>query len=118
MQTDQELLTEMYTAFNARNIDTVLAAMHPEVDWPNGWEGGYIQGREAVQDYWTRQWAAINPTVEPVGFSTDAEGRMVVNVHQVVRDLQGNVIADGMVDHVYQIEDGLVRSMEINKSAE
>jgi hypothetical protein len=53
--------------------------------------------------------------VEPVGFSTDREGRMVVSVHQVVRDLDGRVLSDGMVAHVYRIEDGLIRSMEIRK---
>jgi hypothetical protein len=37
------------------------------------------------------------PTVEPIGFSTDREGRTVVSVHQVVRDLQGRVVSDGMV---------------------
>jgi hypothetical protein len=37
----------------------------------------------------------------------------VVSVHQVVRDLHGRVVSDGMVAHVYRIEDGLIRSMEI-----
>jgi ketosteroid isomerase-like protein len=107
------VLTRTYAAFNARDIEAVLAAMHPDVDWPNGWEGGRVRGHDQVRDYWTRQWAAIDPTVEPVGFSTDREGRVVVSVHQVVRDLDGRVLSDGMVAHVYRIEDGLIRSMEI-----
>jgi hypothetical protein len=113
MLTDMGLLTRTYGGFNARDVDTVLAAMHPDIDWPNGWEGGRVHGREAVRDYWTRQWAAIDPHVEPVGFDTDEAGRTVVKVHQVVRDLNGNVIADGMVEHVYLIEDSLIKSMEI-----
>jgi ketosteroid isomerase-like protein len=109
----RDVLTRAYAAFNARDIDGVLAAMHPDVDWPNGWEGGRVRGHEQVRDYWTRQWAAIDPTVEPVGFWTDREGRTVVSLHQVVRDLHGRVMSDGMVAHVYRIEDGLIRSMEI-----
>jgi hypothetical protein len=51
-------------------------------------------------------WAAIDPTVEPVGCSNDREGRTVASVHQVVRDLHGRVVSDDMVAHVYRIEDG------------
>src|SRR5215813_8316561 len=115
MSTDHALLTNVYNAFNARDIDAVLAFMHKDVDWPNGWEGGRVYGHQGVRDYWTRQWAAIDPHVEPVGFDTDETGRTVVKVHQVVRDLEGNVIAEGMVEHVYLIEDGLIRSMEIRQ---
>ena len=115
MPTDRNLLITLYEAFNARDVDTVLAAMSADVDWPNGWEGGRVYGREGVRDYWTRQWAAIDPHVEPVGIDSDENGRVVVKVHQVVRDLEGNVVVDGMVEHVYLIEDGLIKSMEIRQ---
>ena len=115
MQTRYDLLRQVYAAFNARDIDTVLAAMHPDVDWPNGWEGGRVFGREGVRDYWTRQWAAIDPHVEPTGFETDDRGRAVVKVHTTVRDLEGHVVAEHDIEHVYAIEDGLIRSMEIRE---
>ena len=115
MLTKQELLIGTYRAFNARDIDTVLEAMHPDVNWPNGWEGGRVLGHQGVRDYWTRQWAEIDPRVEPVGFATDEQGHIIVKVHQVVRDLEGNVIAEGMVEHIYLIEGGLIISMKIKK---
>ena len=110
---DRDLLTKVYAEFNARNIDAVLAAMHPDVKWPNGWEGGWVHGRDGVRDYWTRQWQALDPRVEPVSFATDDAGRTIVNVHAVVRDLSGSLVTDGMVQHVYSIENGLIREMEI-----
>lgn len=115
MLLDRELLVIIYSAFNARDIDAVLALMHTDVDWPNGMEGGRMYGHQGVRDYWTRQWGLIDPRVEPVGFRTDEDGRTVVDVHQVVRDLAGNVILDAMVEHIYLIEDGLIKSMEIRK---
>ena len=48
--------------------------MTDDVDWPNAWEGGRGVGHAAVRDYWTRQWAAIDPTVEPVSVATRADG--------------------------------------------
>ena len=116
MLADRELLTRTYDAFNARDVEAALAAMHPDVDWPNGMEGGRVHGHRGVRDYWTRQWRSIDPRVEPRRFATDETGRIVVDVHQVVRDLQGNVVSDRMVQHVYLIEDGLIRGMEIRTS--
>lgn len=113
--TDRDLLLTIYAAFNRRDIDTVLTAMHPDVDWPNGMEGGRVYGREAVRQYWQRQWRQINPVVEPQSFAADPSGAIAVEVHQVIRDLSGNLLADRMVQHVYRIDDGLIRSMEIKE---
>jgi SnoaL-like domain len=118
MTGNYDLFTKIYKAFNARDIDAVLTVMHPEVDWPNGWEGGRVHGHEGIRDYWTRQWAAIDPRVEPVGFGIDETGGTIVKVHQEVRDLAGNLIAEGNVEHVYQMEDGLIKSMEIRELPE
>jgi hypothetical protein len=80
----------------------VVDALHADVTWANGLEGGHLRGREAVRSYWTTQWATIDPRVEPTGFSSDAEGEVVVEVHQTVRDLQGTVLVDQMVGHVFR----------------
>jgi hypothetical protein len=103
----------MYRAFNDRDIDTVLATMHPDVDWPNGMEGGRVHGHQGVRAYWTRQWSMINPKVYPVHVGEDDLGRIVVDVHQLVRNLEGIVVLDQMVRHAYVMENGLIKSMEI-----
>jgi ketosteroid isomerase-like protein len=112
----EELFTKTYAAFNARDMETVLAIMHPEVDWPNGWEGGRVHGHDEVRQYWTRQWRVIDPIVTPERFVKEEDGRISVHVHQVVRDLEGNLISDGMLEHIYRIEDGLIKSMEIREA--
>jgi hypothetical protein len=33
--------------------------------WPNAWEGGWVKGRDGVRHYWQRQWAALDPHVDP-----------------------------------------------------
>ena len=107
------LISQAYTAFNNRDIDAVLALMSTDVAWPNGWEGGYVHGHEAVRDYWTRQWAAINPTVLPVTFTPLPDGRIDTAVQQTVKDLEGNMVFNGLVQHVYTISNGLITTMEI-----
>ncbi len=115
METDETFIRRIYAAFNARDLDTLLAAMHPEVVWPNGMEGGYLHGRDAVRAYWTRQWGQIDPRVEPQRIAAEADGSLRVTVHQVVRDLAGTVLADQEIAHVYTIENSLIRRMEIQK---
>ena len=87
--------------------------MHQDVVWANGMEGGYVHGREAVRSYWTRQWTKIDPHVEPVTFSRGPEGEVIVDVHQVVRDLTGALLADRLVGHIFRFEQGLVRHFDI-----
>jgi len=111
----RDLLVKVYSAFNRRDVESILAVMHPDVEWPNGMEGGWVHGREGVRAYWTRQWGMVDPHVEPVAFKTDEGGKIVVDVHQVVRDLAGAVLLDRTVQHAYLFDHGLIRSMEIRE---
>jgi len=107
------LLSRVYRAFNRRDFETVLNMMPADVDWPNALEGTRIHGPDAVREYWKRQLESLEPIVEPQAFTTENDGRIAVAVHQVVRDKTGNLIVDQMVEHVYEIRDGLIASMEI-----
>jgi hypothetical protein len=109
----QDLLQKAYAAFNSRDIDTALSTLHPEVEWPKAFEGGYVQGHDEIRKYWTRQWTEINPRVEPSEMKVRPNGTLEISVHQTVRDLQGNVLFDGQVMHVYTVEEGLLRRMDI-----
>jgi hypothetical protein len=110
-----KLLQKAYAAFNARDIDGALATMNPDVVWPNGMEGGTVHGHEGVRAYWTRQWGMIDPHVDPVSFTEDESGRIIVDVHQVVHDISGKLLLDRMVQHVYTLKDGLIQSMDIRE---
>jgi hypothetical protein len=107
----------MYAAFNARDIDALLEQMTADVDWPNAWEGGRVHGHDEVRDYWSRQWSVIDPSVEPVAFNVRRDGRVAVEVDQVVRGLDGAVLAERRVVHVYTFRDGLIARMDVEESA-
>ena len=111
----EETLRQTYRAFNDRDIDAALELMHPEVDWPNAWEGGRVTGREAVRDYWTRQFEEISSQVEPEAFTEEPDGSVTVDVHQVVHDANsGDLLGDSRVRHRYWFDDdGLVTRMEV-----
>lgn len=112
----QAVFEAMYARFNARDIDAVLALMHPDVVWPNGMEGGTVLGHQGIREYWTRQWGLLDPRVTPTRIASTPDGRVAVDVHQVVRDRAGSVLNDTMVQHVYSVENGLIQSMEIREN--
>jgi SnoaL-like domain len=113
MRDERQLLMCAYRDFNARNIDAVLALMHPEVEWANGMEGGHVHGKEAVRVYWTRQFGMLDPRVEPMRIDETSNGCFRVTVHQVVHDLQGNLLLEAVVYHTYRIGNGLIERMDI-----
>lgn len=111
--TETELLRAAYTAFNARDIDAALATMTADVAWPKAFKGGFARGHAEVRAYWTEQWSEIDPHVEPMAFYPEEAGHILVDVHQVVRDLSGSVLADGHVGHRFTVAHGLIQGMEV-----
>ena len=108
-----KLLSAAYAAFNARDIAAALATMTSDVAWPKAFKGGFVRGPEEVRAYWTEQWREIDPHVEPVAFFAEDAGRILVEVHQVVRDLAGAVLADSHVGHRFTLAQGLIQAMEV-----
>jgi ketosteroid isomerase-like protein len=124
MDNDVELLKHLYDRFNARDIDGVLAALADDVAWANGMDGGHVHGREAVREYWSRQWAIVSPHVEPVSFQRTADGAIVAEVLQTVRDLEGNPLQgqthglkDKTVGHIFRLVEGKVARFDIQDAA-
>ncbi|MGY1717597.1 nuclear transport factor 2 family protein [Blastococcus sp. SYSU DS0552] len=116
MTADREaLLRSLYDAFDARDIETVVAAMTPDVDWPDGWQGGRLVGRDAVGQYWERQWAEIRPNLRPTAVSERGDGSVEVGVRQVFRDPGGLVLERSDVRHVYTFDGHLVRRMDVER---
>jgi ketosteroid isomerase-like protein len=111
-------LRALYAAFNSRDIEAVLAGMSDDVDWPNAWEGGRLTGRDAVRAYWTRQWAAIDPHVQPLTVTERPDGRVAVHVLQTVRSLEGALLAEGRVVHAYAFSGDLISRMEVEEAPE
>lgn len=106
-----------YSLFNKRDIDGVLALMAEDVSWPKAAEGCKVVGKEEVRAYWTRQWVEIDPHVEPLAMTEEDGGKIRVTVHQVVKSLEGEVLADRQVFHVYTMRGGLIAAMDLGDEA-
>ena len=111
----QLLMSQIYAAFNQRDIDGTLASMSEDVSWPKASEGGCVIGKQAIREYWTRQWAEFDPRVDVLEVVDRGAGKTDVKVHQVVKDLDGNILSDTELWHVYSFTGGLIDRMEIRE---
>jgi ketosteroid isomerase-like protein len=118
MADTRSVLEQAYAAFNRRDIDAALALMTPDVSWPKASEGGRVIGKEEIRAYWTRQWSQFDPHVEPLTMTEEPGGRIRVRVHQRVRSLQGEVLSDSEVSHVFTLREGLIAALEMGENAE
>jgi len=116
MANTQKVITQAYSAFNNRDIDSALALMSENVNWPKASEGGRVVGKEEIRSYWTRQWHEFDPHVEPLEIIDQESGITNVKVHQLVKSLGGDVLSDSEVWHVYTIANGLIERMDLKES--
>jgi hypothetical protein len=108
-----KLLRSVYVAFNARDIDAALSLMTLDVEWPRAFKGGYVHGPDAVRTYWSEQWGEIDPHVEPVAFHSVSPDQVLVDVRQIVKGLDGALLADEIVHHRFTFEGGMIRKMDV-----
>ena len=115
MADTKTLIERAYAAFNKRDVDGALALMSDDVIWPKASEGRKVVGKEEVRAYWTRQWAAFDPQVEPLETIDLGGEKLEVRVHQLVKNLQGDVLSDGEVRHVFTVKNDLIKSMDLKE---
>jgi hypothetical protein len=118
MTDTQTLIKQAYSAFNKRDIDGALALMTQDVSWPKASGGGKVVGKEEIRAYWTRQWGEFDPYVEPLAITEEDGGKTRVRVHQLVKSLQGDVLSDREVVHVFTVNSGLIAAMDLGNEAD
>ncbi|MGA6982390.1 MAG: nuclear transport factor 2 family protein [Candidatus Sulfotelmatobacter sp.] len=122
MADTRTIIKQAYSAFNQRDIDGALALMTEDVSWPMASEGGKVVGKEEVRAYWSRQWSEFDPHVGPLAMTelamTEEDGGKIrVRVRQLVRSLQGDVLSDSEVLHVFTLNSGLISAMDLGDEA-
>ena len=118
MDRDEQVIHQIYNGFNARDMEGVLALLTDDVAWANAMEGTHVHGKDAIRDYWTHQWSVIDPHVEPLKIAKAADGSLVVDVHQVVKNLEGQTLIDETVKHAFRLDGGRVQRFDIQSDTQ
>ena len=118
MDRDEQVIHQIYNGFNARDMEGVFALLTHDVAWANAMEGTHVHGKDAIRDYWTHQWSVIDPHVEPLKIAKAADGSLVVDVHQVVKNLEGQTLIDETVKHAFRLDGGRVQRFDIQSDTQ
>ncbi|WP_029916463.1 nuclear transport factor 2 family protein [Caulobacter sp. UNC358MFTsu5.1] len=113
MDDAQALLTRLYEAYNRRDLAAFSALLATDVDWPDQIQGGRLIGLDALAAYWTRNDKMITVDAAPVSFETRPDGRVAVDVNQIVRNLAGHIWSDSCQRQVFTLRDDKVARMDI-----
>ena len=110
--THERLIRDAYAAFNRKDADAALNALHRDVTWADG-KGGVLHGHDEVRKHWLEQWAGSSPTIELLGFAHEHTGRVTANIRLVIRNARGEVVSDREMQNLFGVEAGLIKRMQI-----
>ncbi len=110
-----EIVRRAYTAFNDRKVDTGVALLDAEVDWPNVPDGGFVHGREEVRRHWTEQFDKADPHVEIDEIRKQSDGRVEARVRQNARGPDGQKLPEERATHVFTMAGDRIKRLEVRQ---
>ena len=113
MRNERAQLARVYEAFNHRDLSALAPLLHPDAEWPDGLEGGTVRGRQAVLDYFARQFATMDPDARLIRVRDEPPARLVADVQYAVKNLQGQLWSDTRAILAYDFRDGLLAGLEV-----
>ncbi len=109
---EHDVIFAAYKSYNERDIDALLKLMCEDVNWSNALTGDRIKGHAEMRKVWLLQWTSLNPQTEPISIHEDTEGRTVVRVREILREVGGRLLMDQEMEQVFTLRDGLIERMD------
>ncbi len=108
-----ETVKKAYQSFNSKNAGAAICLMDENIVWPNTLDGGVVTGKKDLLAYWHRHFNQADYYTEPLCFEYKDDGTIIITVHAVVKTLDGELLKDQMVYHIYKAANGVIQSMTI-----
>ena len=113
MSSEEQSVTAIYEAFNTANLENLAELLHSDVDWETTPPGGRTRGREQVCALFADRMAEWTWEFQPTSILTGEDGRITVHGRSAVRKKDGTARRDQEVEHLYTMQDGLVRKADL-----
>ncbi len=110
------LLTNLFDAFNAQDVEAAGALLHPQADWPDLFGDERLQGREAVMSMWAYQFTKYDPKIAVVDMTALPDGRWRARLSYEIRNLNGRLFSEEPATHLFSFRDGLIARMDVERS--
>ena len=113
MSAASELITRLHDALNRRDLDAVMALIHPQARFRDYMDGGEVEGHVAIRGFYQRMFDTIAPDLDLIALKTLPDGRIRADIQSSVRDRSGHLWSDTRVIAIYRFTDGLMSSVEL-----
>lgn len=87
--------------------------MAGNVQWANGMDGGYVY--DGVRAYWTKQFEIVSSNVTPLEI-IEENGIVKIKVRQVVHYINGNLLSDNIVYHLFTLKNRKITRFDIDNN--
>ncbi|QLC24863.1 nuclear transport factor 2 family protein [Parasphingopyxis algicola] len=112
----EQIIRDAYDAFNSRDADTLIGYVTEDVNWPDGTTSDpdkRLHGRDALREYWQKQWDVTVTRDTPTEVTELPDGRVMVRLDQVVRDLKGEEVSKGSFEYFFEMRGDLISRLDI-----
>ncbi len=113
MHPNERALRDSYAAFNSGDLELAAGILANDVEWPDQLEGTMLVGRDATIAYWKRLLGLQRHEYEVVHCQPDQHGDLVISLLRKVYALNGQLISNGLIRHVYRFRCGKVVRMQV-----
>ena len=108
MSGSRAVVDALWPALTARDLDAVIALLHPDIDWQDNLNGGRRVGRDAVRAYLSEVMATVAIVSTPISIMPSGPDRYLARVNHVVRNRDGQLWGQEVVSHVLVLREGLI----------
>ena len=113
MTADETLIVRLHDALDRRDLDAVVALMHPDARFRNYLDEGEIVGAAAARDFYQRLFETVAPDIDVLAMTPLPGGRLRAELQVSVHDRSGHLWSDSRVTATYTVVDGLIQAVEL-----
>lgn len=117
MSAATDVIVRYYDALGRRDIEAVMAVMHPEISFQDFLEGGQLAGLNAVRAFHQRMFDTLSPDFDLIKVSVQPDSRLRVEMQVATHDRMGHLWSDTRSYAVFALVDGLIHGIELQAAA-
>jgi ketosteroid isomerase-like protein len=108
-----DLIARLHDAFNRRDLEGVVAMLHPDVRFRDYIDDGEVRGLDEARAFYQRVFATIAPELAFLSSEELPDGRVVTRLQVGIHDRSGHLWSDSSATVTYVLADGLVLGLDI-----
>lgn len=117
MSAETDLIVQYYEALARRDIEALMATMHPNAEFGDFLDGGEVIGPIAIRAFFQRMFDTLAPDFDLITVAVQPDGRMRAEMQVATHDRSGHLWSDTRSYALYDLVDGLIHGIALQAAA-